>query len=66
MKSSISYLKPPDCKSFSLDKPNLKRKSKKIKQNNNKITNVILQDKKITPQQQKLNNLILTQKKKYK
>jgi hypothetical protein len=30
MKSSISYLKPPDCKSFSLDKPNLKRKGKKI------------------------------------
>ena len=64
MKSSISYLKTPDFKSLSLDKPNLKRKSKKIKQNNNKITNVILQDKKITPQQQKLNNLILTQKKK--
>ena len=64
MKSSISYLKPPDCKSFSLDKPNLKRKGKKNKQNNNKNNNVINQDKKITAQQQTFNNLIINQKKK--
>ena len=64
MKSSISYLKPPDCKSFSLDKPNLKRKGKKNKQNNNKNNNIINQDKKITAQQQTFNNLIINQKKK--
>ena len=64
MKSSISYLKPPDCKSFSLDKPNLKRKGKKNKQNNNKNNNIINQDKKITAQQQTFNNLKKNQKKK--
>ena len=64
MKSSISYLKQPDCKSFSLDKPNMKRKGKKNKQNNNKNNNVIIQDKKITKQQQTFNNLIINQKKK--
>ena len=66
MKSSISNLRQLDFKSFSLDKPNMKRRSKNNKQinnkNNNKNNNVIFQDKKITPKQQKFNKLIISQK----